>query len=260
MFDDLTPSSFLGEESSPTASSSRLTPSPTFVVDPIDGTTNFVHNFPYVSISLAFTLDLKPLVGIVYNPFTQKLYSAIRGKGAFLTCPSIPTSFPYPRSSSKASPVEGAEYTTHSLPLRQPAPPLQSLKHSLVAVEWGNERYGPNWDTKTSTFSRLAGAEDGMGMVQSLRSLGSAALNMCGTAAGELDAYWEGGCWAWDVAAGWVVVTEAGGLVVGGNKGEWEIAVDGRRFLVVRGGEGGKEFVEEFWSNLSGKLEYEGSG
>lgn len=94
-------------------------------------------------------------------------------------------------------------------------------------------------------------------MVHSVRSLGSAALNMCSVASGELDAYWEGGCWAWDVAAGWVVIEESGGMVVGGNKGEWEPKVDGRRFLVVRGGEGRKEFIEEFWGQLDKKLVYE---
>ena len=217
-----------------------------------------MHSYPYVSVSLAFALNLEPLVGVVYNPFTQKLYSAIRGKGAFLTCPSILTSFPYPTASSKTGPVQGAEYITRSLPLRQPAPPLLDLKQSLVAVEWGTHRSGLNWDTRIASFSSLAGEH--AGMAQSLRSLGSAALNMCSVAAGELDAYWEGGCWAWDVAAGWVVVTEAGGLVVGGNNGEWNIPVDGRRFLVVRGGERGRDFVEEFWQKLVGKLEYEGSG
>lgn len=217
-----------------------------------------MHHYPYVAISLAFTLALKPLVGIVYNPFAQKLYSAIQGQGAFLTCPSIPTSFPYPTSSSKAGLVQGGEYITRRLPLRQPAPPLQNLKDSLIAVEWGSHRSGPNWDTKVSTFSSLAGEQGGM--VHSLRSLGSAALNICSVAAGELDAYWEGGCWAWDVAAGWVIVTEAGGLVVGGNKEEWEIAVDGRRYLVVRGGQGGREFVKEFWGKVVGKQEFEGSG
>lgn len=128
----------------------------------------------------------------------------------------------------------------------------------MVAVEWGSQRSGPTWDVKVNTFPSLAGEHGGM--AHSLRSLGSAALNMCSVAAGELDAYWEGGCYAWDVAAGWVIVTEAGGLVVGGNKEEWEVAVDGRRYLVVRGGEGGREFVEEFWGYVDGKLEYEGSG
>ena len=79
---------------------------------------------------------------------------------------------------------------------------------------------------------------------------------MCGVAAGELDAYWEGGCWAWDVAAGWVVVKEAGGLVVSGNNGEWDAKVDGRKYLVVRGGEGGREFVERFWARLGGEVVY----
>lgn len=83
-------------------------------------------------------------------------------------------------------------------------------------------------------------------MVHSLRSLGSAALNMCAVARGDLDIYWEGGCWAWDVAAGWVIVEEAGGMVLGGNRGEWEPEVDGRRYLVVRGG-AGKGVVEQFW-------------
>ena len=97
-------------------------------------------------------------------------------------------------------------------------------------------------------------------MVHSLRSLGSAALNCCGVARGDLDAYWEGGCWAWDVAAGWVIVEEAGGRVVGGNDGELEPAVDSRRYLVVRGSEGREgqeELIKEFWGALKGKLEYE---
>ena len=243
---------FLGEESSPTPSSSLLTPAPTFICDPIDGTTNFVHAFPYISISLAFAHKLVPLVGVVYNPFTQHLYHAIKGQGAFLSCPDIPSSFPGDGGAVQT------QYVTRKLPLRSPAPPLQELNKALVAVEWGNERSGSNWEAKTKTFSALAG-EDG-GMVHSLRSLGSAALNCCGVAAGFLDAYWEGGCWAWDVAAGWVVVTEAGGRVVGGNSGEDGVRVDARRYLVVRGGEGQDRFIDEFWGSLGGKLTYEGSG
>jgi len=240
--------SFLGEESSPTASSSRLTPSPTFIVDPIDGTTNFVHAHPYVSISLAFAHNRKPLVGIVYNPFTQHLYSAIKGRGVFLTAPSIPTSHPAPGAKVEST------YTKSRLPLRSPPPPLASLSQALVAIEWGNERSGSNFETKLSTFAALTSSEGGM--VHSLRSLGSAALNMCAVARGDLDIYWEGGCWAWDVAAGWVIVEEAGGMVVGGNQGEWEPEVDGRRYLVVRGGVG-KGVVEQFWGFVKGKLVYE---
>jgi len=251
--------SFLGEE---TSTSGTLTPSPTFIVDPIDGTTNFVHAHPYISISLAFSLNLRPLIGIVYNPFTQHLYHAIHGHGAFLTAPSIPTSHP-PLPNGKGGGESNVEavisaYTTIKLPLRNPAPPLRTLSQALVAVEWGNERSGPNFDTKTRTFSNLAGDASTKGaMVHSLRSLGSAALNCCAVARGDLDAYWEGGCWAWDVAAGWVVVEESGGRVVGGNEGEWEARVDGRRYLVVRGAEGGmEELIGEFWGKVGGRLEY----
>ena len=157
----------------------------------------------------------------------------------------------------------GAHYETTQLPLRR-GRPLGKLDTCLLAVEWGNERSGSNWETKLHTFAGLAGDSSTKGkMVHSLRSLGSAALNMCAVARGDLDAYWEGGCWAWDVAAGWVVVTEAGGKVVGGNPGEWEPRVDGRRYLVVRAGEEGKGqergVIEEVWGVMGeGKrrLEY----
>ena len=145
-------------------------------------------------------------------------------------------------------------YQRTRLPIRATGEKL-GLGKALVAVEWGNERGGGNWDCKTATFAGLAGEEGGM--VHSLRSLGSAALNCCAVARGDLDAYWEGGCWAWDVAAGWVIVEEAGGRVVGGNEGEWEPAVDSRRYLVVRAGEGQEGFIREFWTTMSGRLVYE---
>ncbi|KAL9101612.1 MAG: hypothetical protein Q9163_003151 [Psora crenata] len=239
--------SFLGEE---TSNSGTLTPAPTFIVDPIDGTTNFVHGHPYTSISLAFAHKLVPLVGVVYNPFIQHIYHAIRGKGAWLTAPSIPTSHP-PKPNTEQDNIKGvvSAYVKMKLPLRQPTAPLEGLDKCLVAVEWGNERSGHNWQIKTETFAALAGdASTGGRMVHSLRSLGSAALNCCAVARGDLDVYWEGGCWAWDVAAGWVVVEEAGGRVVGGNEGEWEVNVDRRRYLVVRGADGGQEeLIKEFW-------------
>lgn len=230
------------------------------MVDPIDGTTNFVHGHPYVSVSLCFADNLQALVGVVYNPFTQHLYHAIKGKGAFLTAPSLPTSHPpLPAAGmDNVAPVISA-YSTTKLPLKQPAAALEGLSQCLVAVEWGNERSGRNWDLKTQTYKALAGEElsEKGHMVHSLRSLGSAALNCCGVARGDLDAYWEGGCWAWDIAAGWVIVQEAGGRVVGGNAGEWSPRIDGRRYLVVRAAsQGQEELVKEFWSALSGDLEY----
>ena len=184
-------------------------------------------------------------------------------------------------STTNTSPVISA-YTTTRLPLRSPAPALEGLSKALVAVEWGNERHGGNFETKLATFRNLAEASSAASsnepktssttsaasadqnrpgkMVHSLRSLGSAALNCCAVARGDVDAYWEGGCWAWDVGAGWVIVQEAGGVIVGGNPGEWKPEVDGRSYLVVRGAEGKKgqkEFVEELWDAIGGgKLVY----
>src|ERR1700744_5383818 len=76
---------FPGEETRTAAS--RLTAAPTFVVDPIDGTTNFVHGLPYVAVSLGLSVGRASVVGVVYNPFARELYSAVRGRGAFLTTP-----------------------------------------------------------------------------------------------------------------------------------------------------------------------------
>lgn len=208
----------------------KLTAAPTFIVDPIDGTTNFVHRYPYVSISLGFSVDLIPTIGIVYNPFTQTLYSAIKGQGAFLN-------------------------QTTKLPLTPPAP-LGGLSSCLVAVEWGSDRSGNDFAVKSKTFSRLAATkENGGGMVHGLRSFGSAALNICAVASGGIDVYWEAGCWAWDVCAGWVILKEAGGIMVDANPGNWEPRIDERRYMAVRGGEGQKDVVEEFWGLVEGAFE-----
>jgi fructose-1,6-bisphosphatase/inositol monophosphatase family enzyme len=124
---------------------------------------NFVHGYPYVSVSLGFAYKSRPTVGVVYNPFYHHLYSACRSKGAYL------------------QDFRGR----HSLPLRHPAPPLGGLKDSLIAVEWGKEREGINWETTTETFKKL-GAKKG-GMVHDLRTFGGAALNLCAVASGTVD-------------------------------------------------------------------------
>ncbi|KAK7544702.1 uncharacterized protein J3D65DRAFT_32967 [Phyllosticta citribraziliensis] len=220
--------SFMGEETYKPGDS--LTAAPTFIVDPIDGTTNFVHAYPYVSISLGLAIDRQPVVGVVYNPFTQTLYSAIKGRGAFLN-------------------------QTQQLPLRAPEP-LRGLDNAVVCIEWGSERTGNDYEVKTATFKKLCASKaEGGAMVHGLRSFGSAALNLCGVAAGGLDLYWEAGCWPWDVCAGWVILSEAGGFIVDGNPGNWNQSVDGRRYLAVRKGDGQKEIVEEFWSYVQGKME-----
>jgi myo-inositol-1(or 4)-monophosphatase len=227
---------FLGEETYKPGM--KLGPEPTFVVDPIDGTTNFVHGHPYVSVSLGFAVNKEPVVGVVYNPFTGKLYTGIKGEGSYLH--DVKTG------------------DKKKLPLKEPEA-LTGLDGILVAIEWGSDRSGKNWKTKTETWTRLGmSKEEGGAMVHSARALGSAALNLCAVAEGTIDIYWEGGCWAWDVCAGWVILKEAGGIIVDGNPGSWEIPVDHRKYLAVRVAPSGqKEIVEEFWGYMEGTMEYE---
>lgn len=223
---------FLGEETYKPGV--KLTDAPTFVIDPIDGTINFVHSFPNCCVSFGFCVGRRPVVGVVFNPFTKILYTAISGRGAYMN-------------------------RNIKLPLKgENVEPLCGLSNALVGVEWGSERSGQNWQTKLRTIEQLGTSrEQGGAMVHSMRSMGSAALNFCAVAAGTLDLFWEGGCWAWDVCAGWVILTEAGGIVAECTPGKWEAQVDGRKYLAVRGSPGGKgqrEIVEELWANMQGEF------
>lgn len=177
-------------------------------------------------------VNKKPVVGVIYNPSTGELYTAIKDKGSFLT-----------KNGGKKQ----------RLPLRNPPERLEGLDTCLVGIEWGAERSGKNYELKCETFKKLgASKEDGGAMVHSLHSIGSAALQIAYVAAGMQDVYWEGGPWAWDVCAGWCMLVEAGGIMVGGNPGEWECEVDGRSYLAVRGGEGQNGIVEEVWGCMGG--------
>jgi len=204
--------------------------------------------------------DLQPMLASLPHPThnrrvvadeadTTHMYTAIKNQGSFLTMPV--------RTDSPSSPAPIAPRKIR-LPRKQHPEPLTGLQNALCAVEWGSDRSGHNFEVKHRTFTKLAGAvEEGGKMVHSLRSLGSAALNLCAVAAGQVDLYWEGGCWAWDVAAGWLILTEAGGIIVDGNPGGWTPTVDCRRYLAVRAAPSGqKELVEEFWGAIEGKLEY----
>ncbi|TVY88028.1 Inositol monophosphatase [Lachnellula willkommii] len=230
--------SFIGEETY-VPGKTHLTSAPTFIVDPVDGTTNFVHAFPAFCISLGFTIDKVPTVGVIYNPFLDELYTGIKGQGAFLT-------------------RKGGEKAR--LPLRKAPEPLVDLSTCLIGAEWGSDRSGNNFELKSEVFKKLAATkEDGGAMVHSLRCVGSAALNLAYVAAGQQDVFWEGGCWAWDVAAGWCILIEAGGIMASGNPGDWEPEVDGRKYLAVRGAPSGqKQIVEEIWGVIgSGRMDYE---
>ncbi|KAJ1302679.1 hypothetical protein OPQ81_002995 [Rhizoctonia solani] len=216
---------FIGEESYSAGEQNPMTDAPTFCVDPIDGTTNFVHGFPYVCISIGVIYQRSPIIGVVYNPFLEQLYHGLKGHGSYLVSPLHPIPL--------------------RLPLSTPAP-LRSLSEAQVAVEWGSDRSKQVTEAKARSYTRLAGDGSSKGnveggkMVHSIRSLGSAALNFANVASGGLDIYWEIGCWPWDVCAGVVIAQEAGGLVGGSSETPLTSTVDeniltGRKYIVIRG-------------------------
>ncbi|CZT12857.1 related to quinic acid utilisation protein QUTG (inositol-1(or 4)-monophosphatase) [Rhynchosporium graminicola] len=195
---------FIGEETHHDGTAMIISNEPTFIVDPIDGTSNFVHGFPAVCVSIGLVVQKQPTVGVVYNPFLRELWFAVNGHGAF---------------------------TQYNDGERQRLPLTKSSLRGL----------GPACIART--------AASGGQFVNSLRCTGSAAIAICRTAARQQDAFWECGCWAWDVAAAWCILSEAGGLMVDGHPGEWEPPVNNRRYFAVRPAtEGQHEFVDAFWS------------
>ncbi|KAI5119713.1 hypothetical protein M0805_001427 [Coniferiporia weirii] len=216
---------FIGEEdTSAQGKLPELTDGPIFCVDPIDGTTNFVHGFPFACISIGLIYQKRPVLGVIFNPFIDWLYYGAEGQGSFLV-------------KSGGAPLR--------LPLAPPRP-LPSLSQALIAVEWGSDRGLAAIQARADSFSRLAGdgqqVERGK-MAHSLRSMGSAALNFAAVASGQLDMYWEIGCWPWDVCAGTIIAQEAGGIVntsdlsVHGGKVTGDASdkvLTGRKYIVMR--------------------------
>lgn len=179
---------FIGEETSALLGTSELTDVPTWIVDPLDGTTNFVHGFPFVCVSIGLTIEKVPTVGVVYNPIIGELFTGIRGHGALLN----------------GKPIKASSQT--------------ELLKSLLATEVGTTRDKYTVDATTNRINSL------LFKVRSLRMSGSCALNLCGIACGRLDIAYELGFGGpWDVAAGAVILLEAGGLVFDPHGGEFDI-------------------------------------
>lgn len=199
---------FIGEETSAVNGTDDLTDAPTWIIDPVDGTTNFVHRFPFVCISIGLTIGKVPTVGVVYNPIIGELFTAIRGRGAFLN----------------GSPISSSSQS--------------ELGNALLAAEIGTKRDKETVDITTNRINKL------LFKVRSLRMSGSCALNLCGVACGRLDITYELGFGGpWDVAAGVVIIQEAGGCVFDPSGDEVNIMSQriaaSNRFLK-------EEFVDEF--------------
>ncbi|CAH1164915.1 unnamed protein product [Phyllotreta striolata] len=172
---------FIGEESSKEI---VLTDAPTWVIDPIDGTMNFVHSFPHSCISIALYVNKQPVIGIVYNPMLEQLFTARKGQGAYLN----------------GQPIKVSQVKTLSTAL-------------LMLENWGPS---PNYQLTPEVQEHLKSLSDDS---HSSRCLGSAALDLCMVACGAAEAYYSYGLQVWDIAAGELIVTEAGGMVTDVNGG-----------------------------------------
>jgi myo-inositol-1(or 4)-monophosphatase len=166
-----------------------------WVVDPLDGTTNFAHGLPTFAVSIALEDAGVPVVGVVYDPMRDELFVARKGAGA----------------------------TLNGAPIQVSAVDRLLASILVTGFSYDFERRARQADVWRDFLMR----------VQAIRQTGSAALNLCYIAAGRLDGYWEQGISAWDVAAGAVMVTEAGGTVTDMRGGAFRS--DDREILASNG-------------------------
>ena len=156
-----------------------------FIIDPIDGTMNFVHHLNHSAISVGYTHHGQLQAGVVYNPYVDEMFSAVKGEGAFL----------------------------NGKPIHVDPAPL-----SETVICFGSAPYNP--ELTEQTFA-LAQASYRTGL--DVRRQGSAALDLCSVASGRAGAYFELSISLWDYAAGTLIVTEAGGQVtrIDGSELPW---------------------------------------
>lgn len=163
---------FLGEESGKTKSKSEYT----WIVDPIDGTKNFARKIPLFAISIALYKKGKPLIGVVHNPVLQETFWAEKGKGAF-----------------KSSPWQ----KTHRIHVSK----TTALVNAILVTGFHPKSTRKN----LPIFAHLAAKTFGM------RRTGSASIDLCYVASGLFDGFWEFDLKPWDIAAGVLILEEAGG-------------------------------------------------
>jgi myo-inositol-1(or 4)-monophosphatase len=147
-----------------------------WAIDPLDGTTNYAHNYPVACVSVGLLIDGQPEVGVIYNPFQKELFRAAKGCGATLNFRPIQVS------------------------------PTCDLAQSLLATGFAYDRRETP-DNNYAEFCYLTHKSQGV------RRAGSAALDLAAVACGRHDGYWERGIKPWDVTAGIIIVEEAGGKV-----------------------------------------------
>lgn len=167
-----------------------------WVIDPLDGTTNYAHKFPVFSISIALLWKNKTVMGVVYDPMREERFSALEGSGAFLNGRKI-------RVSS-----------------------VDELDKSLLST-------GFPYDIRESKVNNIEHFVNFVTRVQGVRRCGSAAMDLCYVACGRFDGFWELKLSPWDVAAGALIVQEAGGRIT--DFQDSEFAIFGSETLATNG-------------------------
>ena len=147
-----------------------------WLIDPLDGTVNYAHNIPIFCVSIGYAQNGLTQLAVVYEPLRDECFSAERGRGAWLNGTLLQVSS------------------------------VQDLTHSLLVTGFPYD----TWDSPNDNFVHFVRFAK---MTQGVRRLGSAALDLCYVAAGRFDGFWELSLKAWDVAAGGLIVEEAGGRV-----------------------------------------------
>ncbi len=170
------------------------------IIDPIDGTTNFVNGVPHTAISVGVYKDKKPFYGIVYNPILNELYEAQVKKGAFLNGKKIEVS--KENDFQKALIATGFPYTS-----------------------------GTNQDDLDSVLKMMKNV---LPNCQDIRRLGSASLDLCYVAKGVFDSYYEMNLKPWDVSAGVIILSEAGGAFTNEKGEEYSLFED--KYIVATNG------------------------
>lgn len=176
-----------------------------WIVDPIDGTTNFVHGFPYFCISIALAYKGEIIVGVIYDPMKDELFVAEKGKGAYV----------------HGKPLVVSNDIT--------------LQQSLIAT-------GFPADQSYALPLNMKGLVHLAPKVRNIRVAGSAALHMAYVAAGRLSGFWEINLNSWDLAAGSILIQEAGGQVTDLNGKPYTLEV---RNIVASNGHLHHELVQE---------------
>jgi myo-inositol-1(or 4)-monophosphatase len=165
-----------------------------WILDPLDGTTNFAHNYPFFCVSVGVEADGVMAAGAVYDPVRDEMFSAARGHGA----------------------------TRNGEPIH--VTPTAAIEDALLVT-------GFPYDVREFPERHLPLFQDFLLRAQGVRRDGSAALNLCYVAMGRFDGMWEGNLSPWDIAAGSLIVHEAGGVITG-YAGE-PLQLDGRRIATA---------------------------